>query len=100
MNVRPSLALVVPLADTLDAFVLMYQHHTALEDTMLFPTWKQALPDSEYHELTERFEELEHKMFGRDGFDDARKRIAQIEHEMGIADLARFTPPASPKPAS
>ena len=100
MNVRPSLALVVPLADTLDAFVLMYQHHTALEDTMLFPTWKQALPDSEYHELTKRFEELEHKMFGRDGFDDARKRIAQIEHDMGIADLARFTPPAPPKPAS
>lgn len=88
------------LAATLDGFVLMYQHHTALEDTVLFPAWKQALPDSEYHELSERFEELEHKMFGKDGFEDALKRIAQIEHEVGVSDLARFTAARPPRPLS
>ena len=78
----------------------MYQHHTALEDTVLFPAWKQALPDSEYHELSERFEELEHKMFGKDGFEDALKRIAQIEHEVGDSDLGRFTAARPPRPFS
>lgn len=85
-----------PLADTLDAFVLMYQHHAALEDTVLFPAWKQVLSGTEYHELTERFEELEHKMFGKDGFEDAVARIAQIEQEMHLSDLARFTAPQPP----
>ena len=102
VTVRGSVASAnaTPLANTLDAFVLMYQHHTALEDTILFPAWKQALSDSEYHELSERFEDLEHKMFGKDGFEDALKRIGQVERDMGIADLVRFTAPRPPRPTA
>ena len=102
VTVRGSVASAnaTPLANTLDAFVLMYQHHTALEDTIIFPAWKQALSDSEYHELSERFEDLEHKMFGKDGFEDALKRIGQVERDMGIADLVRFTAPRPPRPTA
>lgn len=36
------------------------------------------MPGTEYRELTERLEELEHQMIGTDGFDDALKRIAEM----------------------
>ena len=49
----------LPLADALEAFVVMYQHHTAIEDTIVFPAWKDALPGRQYQELSEQFEELE-----------------------------------------
>jgi hemerythrin-like domain-containing protein len=85
-----------PLAKALDAFVLMYQHHTAIEDTVVFPAWKDALPDKQYKELSDQFEELEQKMFGRDGFEDAVKRVAAIESSLGLSDLASFTAPLPP----
>jgi hemerythrin-like domain-containing protein len=87
-----------PLADALDGLVLMYRHHAAIEDTVVFPAWKAAVSAREYDELTDRFEELEHQMFGKDGFDDAVARIAAIEEMLGVADLAAFTAPAPPKP--
>jgi hemerythrin-like domain-containing protein len=86
-----------PLADTLDAFVLMYEHHTAIEDTIVFPAWKDALPDRQYKELSEQFEQLERKMFGQDGFEDAVKRVAGIEKALGLSNLDSFTAPPPPK---
>lgn len=86
-----------PLADALDAFVLMYQHHTAIEDTIVFPAWKDALPNKQYKELSDQFEELEQKMFGHDGFEDAVKRVSGIEKELGLSNLASFTAPLPPK---
>jgi hypothetical protein len=47
--------------------------------------------------LSDQFEEIEHKMFGKDGFDDAVERIGAIETSLGFADLSQFT--ASPPPA-
>jgi len=46
----------------------------------------------------EKFEDIEHKMFGKDGFEDAEKKISDIETRLGLADLAQFTPPKPPKP--
>ncbi|MFL6567360.1 MAG: hemerythrin domain-containing protein, partial [Burkholderiales bacterium] len=86
-----------PLGKALDAFVLMYEHHAAIEDTVVFPAWKDALPDKEYKELSERFEELEHKMFGRDGFEEAVKRVSAIELDLGLSELASFTAPPPPR---
>jgi len=37
-------------------------------------------------------------MFGKDGFEDAEKKIDQIENILGFSDLAQFTPPPPPKP--
>ena len=46
----------------------------------------------------DQFEDIEHKMFGKDGFEDAEKEIGKIEGELGFADLGQFTPPPPPKP--
>ena len=85
-----------PLAAALDALVLMYRQHAAVEDTVVFPAWKEAVSGKDYDELTDRFEELEHQMFGEDGFEDAVARISAIEETLGIADLAAFTAPVPP----
>jgi hemerythrin-like domain-containing protein len=89
-----------PLAAALDGLVLMYRHHAALEDTVVFPAWKEAVLAREYDELTDRFEELEHQMFGKDGFEDAVARIAAVEQTLGTGDLAASTAPMPPKPKS
>jgi hemerythrin-like domain-containing protein len=86
-------------SDLLSSFVRMYEHHAAIEDTVIFPAWKAAIPKAQYQELSEQFEELEHRMFGKDGFDDAVERIARIEQAFGLGDLSRLTAPPPPEPA-
>jgi hemerythrin-like domain-containing protein len=86
-----------PFGHALTSFVRMYEHHAAIEDTIIFPAWKAAISESQYHELSEEFEELERKMFGKDGFDDAVTRIGKIEQAFGLADLAQLTAPPPPK---
>lgn len=84
------------LADALDAFVRMYEIHAAREDTIVFPAWKEAISDGEYKELSEKFEDIEHKTFGEDGFDDAVKQIADIENMLKLTDMSQYTAPAPP----
>jgi len=86
-----------PLATLFESFVLMYQNHAAREDTIVFPAWKKNFSDKQLDEISDQFEDIEHKMFGKDGFEDAEKKISGIEAELGFADLAQFTPPAPPK---
>lgn len=57
------------------------------------------MPKAQYEELSDQFEELEHRMFGKDGFDDTVERIAKIEQAFGLADLSRLTAPPPPKSA-
>ncbi len=85
------------LVQTLDAFVIMYQNHTAREDTIVFPAWKTALSEHELEELGEKFEEIEKQQFGMDGYEDAVKQIDEIERALGLADLAQFTPLPPPR---
>ena len=87
---------VEPLVRAMDTMVLMYEEHTAREDTVLFPAWKEALSSRQYDELNDKFEEIEHHTFGKDGFEEAVKKIADIEARLGIADLAQFTAPRAP----
>ncbi|WP_051335513.1 hemerythrin domain-containing protein [Methylocapsa acidiphila] len=86
-----------PLARALEAQALMYQNHAAREDTVVFPAWKNALSESQLDELGEKFEEIEHKQFGADGFEDAVRKIAAIEQALGYADLSQFTAPSPPR---
>jgi len=86
-----------PLAKVFESFVLMYQNHAAREDTIVFPAWKKNFSDKQLDEISDQFEDIEHKMFGKDGFEDAEKKISGIEAELGFADLAQFTPSAPPK---
>jgi len=85
-----------PLSRSLEAFVLMYRNHAAREDTIVFPAWKKHFSDKQLDELADQFEDIEHKMFGKDGFDDAVEKISAIETALGFADLSQFT--ASPPP--
>ncbi len=86
-----------PMARALDAFVLMYQNHAAREDTVVFPAWKTHFANKQLDELSDQFEDIEHKMFGKDGFDDAVSKIAAVETALGYADISQFTPPRPPK---
>lgn len=87
-----------PLAKVFDSFVLMYTNHAAREDTIVFPAWKKNYSDKQLDEISDQFESIEHKMFGKDGFEDAEKKISNIERELGFGELAQFTPPPPPKP--
>jgi len=51
------------VARTLEAFVRMYEHHAAIEDTVVFPAWKAATGSEEYEQLSDKFEEIENEMF-------------------------------------
>jgi len=86
-----------PLARSLEAFVLMYRNHAAREDTVVFPAWKTHFTNKQLDELSDQFEEIEHKMFGKDGFDDAVEKIGAIETSLGFADLSQFTAPPPPE---
>ena len=88
---------VEPLAKALEAFVRMYQHHAAIEDTVIFPAWKSATGEAELDELGEKFEEIEHEQFGDDGFEMALKRMEEIESSLGLSNLGMFTAPSPPK---
>ena len=85
------------LARALDSVELMYQHHSAYEDTVVFPAWKEALSPHQLDEMGEKFEEIEHRQFGRDGFEDAVAQISAIEQALDGADLERFTAPPPAK---
>lgn len=86
-----------PLARTLEAFARMYEEHAAIEDTVIFPAWKKALSPKDLDAMGDQFEDIEHKTFGKDGFDDAVEQVAAIEKILGV-DLAAMTPPPAPRP--
>jgi hemerythrin-like domain-containing protein len=87
-----------PLACVFEGFVRMYENHAAREDTIVFPAWKTKFSNKQLDELSDQFEEIEHKMFGKDGFEDAEKTISGVEATFGFTDISQFTPPAPPKP--
>ena len=88
---------VEPLAKTLEAFVRMYEHHAAIEDTVVFPAWKSAIGPNELDAMGEKFEDIEHEEFGNDGFETALKRMEEIEQSLGLSNLDMFTAPPPPK---
>ena len=87
---------VEPLARVLESFVRMYEHHANIEDTMVFPAWKQTMNVEQMDLLGDKFEEIEQQQFGKDGYEDVVKRIGDIEASLGLADLGQFT--AAPPP--
>jgi hemerythrin-like domain-containing protein len=84
------------LSQALAAMSRMYQAHAAWEDTVIFPAWKKSQSKSRLDELAEKFEDIEHERFGKDGFDEALERIGRVEQAFGLADLAAYTARAAP----
>jgi hemerythrin-like domain-containing protein len=80
------------LVTSLEQFVHMYRPHEAREDTILFPALHSIVSRNEYDSLGEQFEDEEHKRFGEEGFEKMVDKVADIEKELNIYDLAQFTP--------
>jgi hemerythrin-like domain-containing protein len=78
----------------LESFIRMYVPHAAREDTVLFPAFKKLVSPKEYDALGDEFEKKEQEMFGQEGFEKHVEEVAALEKQMGIYDLAQFTPPA------
>ena len=81
------------LANALESFALMYEAHTAFEDTIVFQAWRKSLSEHQLEEAGEQFEQIERAQFKGDGFDMAADRISDIETRLGLHDLARLTAP-------
>ncbi len=80
------------LATALTQFNRMYRPHEAREDTVVFPSFKSLVTPREYDRLGDQFEDREHELFGKAGFDGVVAQIAEIEKSLGIYELAQFTP--------
>jgi hemerythrin-like domain-containing protein len=89
-------ASVTPFIGALESFVRMYAHHAAIEDTIVFPAWKEIVGSKQLDDLSAKFEEIEEEMFGEDGFEAASKRMTEIEESLGLANLGMFTAPPAP----
>ena len=83
-------------SNALETLVRMYEHHAAIEDTVVFPAWKQTLNADQLDEMNDKFEEIEHQQFGEDGFENALTQMIEIEQSLGLIDLAQFTAPPPP----
>ena len=80
------------LADSLRQFIRMYNPHEAREDTVLFPAFREIVSAHEFDSLGEDFERKEDELFGQGGFFKVVEHLADIEKQLGIYDLAQFTP--------
>jgi hemerythrin-like domain-containing protein len=85
-------ATAAKLREAMRQFNRMYSPHEAREDTVLFPALRTIVSKNEFDALGEDFEKKEHQLFGEDGFEKMVDRVAAIEKQLGIYDLAQFTP--------
>jgi hemerythrin-like domain-containing protein len=75
-------------------FVRMYRPHEAREDTVLFPELHSIISAHEYAALGEQFENKEHELFGKEGFEGVVVQVGELEKKLGIYELSQFTPRA------
>ena len=80
------------LIQNISQYITMYRPHASREDTVLFPAFKEIVSEKEYNELGEQFEEKEHQLFGEGGFQSVLEEVAELEKQLGIDDLSKFTP--------
>jgi hemerythrin-like domain-containing protein len=73
-------------------FIRMYRPHEAREDTVLFPALYKIISAQQIKDLGEQFEQKEHELLGSDGFEKAVDEVSAVEKQLGIEDLAKFTP--------
>ncbi|HEV8718738.1 MAG TPA: hemerythrin domain-containing protein [Candidatus Binatia bacterium] len=73
-------------------FIRMYRPHAAREDTVLFPAFHALVTPREYAALGDQFEDKEHDLFGANGFEQVVDQVANLEKQLGLYELAQFTP--------
>lgn len=79
------------LSNALRLFIRMYRPHAAREDTVLFPALRSLVSAHEYAALGEEFEDKEHALFGKEGFEGIVAEVSELERRLGLDDLAGFT---------
>lgn len=80
------------IADHMRLYIRMFRPHEAREDTILFPAFRKLLSKEEYMKLGDIFEEREHKLFGKEGFETTVGLVEAIEKQLNIYNLSEFTP--------
>jgi hemerythrin-like domain-containing protein len=80
------------LTQNLRQFTRMYRPHEAREDTVLFPAFRRIVPPKEFDALGEQFEDKEHELFGKEGFEGIVQQVSVLERQLGTYDLDQFTP--------
>jgi len=80
------------LLQACSSFIRMYRPHEAREDTVLFPALRTILPAKAVQDLGDRMEEQEKKVLGDEGFEKSVEQVAVLEKQLGIYELAQFTP--------
>jgi hemerythrin-like domain-containing protein len=80
------------LVGAIGAFVRMYRPHEAREDTVLFPALHWIVSAHEFDALGDDFEKKEHELFGKEGFEGMVDKVGGLEKQLGIYNLAQFTP--------
>lgn len=80
------------LVASVESFIRMYRPHEAREDTVLFPALRTILPPARVAALGDRMEEAEHSVLGNEGFEKSVAQVAALEKQLGIYNLAQFTP--------
>lgn len=76
----------------LEAFGRMYRPHKSREDTVLFPAIRKVVSAKEYSDLGEQFEDKEHELFGEKGFESMVTKVENLEKQLNIFELSKFTP--------
>lgn len=74
-------------------YVRMFRAHEAWEDTELFPAFKRLVTPARLRALGQEFEEIEHRVIGKDGFSETVRQVGRLEHHLGIHGLEAFTAP-------
>lgn len=64
----------------------------ARDDTVLFPEFRKIVSKHEYDAPGEEFEKKENELFHGEGFEKNVDAVAKLEKQLGIYDLAQFTP--------
>jgi hemerythrin-like domain-containing protein len=80
------------IRETLNSFNRMYRQHAAREDTVLYPAFRGLVSPKEFEALGDAFEDKEEKLFGKNGFERIVAQVAGLEQQLGLSDLAQFTP--------
>jgi hemerythrin-like domain-containing protein len=80
------------LITALSQFIRMYRPHLAREDTVLFPAMHDIITPKEYDVLGDKFEDEEHRLFGKKGFEGVVDQIVGLEKNLGLYELSKFSP--------
>lgn len=76
----------------MNEYIWMYCAHAAREDTELYQAFRATVNDQEYNKIAAIFENEETAKFGEDGFNKIVHMVVDIEKQLGIENLAHYTP--------